>query len=88
MDIIIEWLPIVLALVATGIVAGLLAGLLGVGGGIVITIIGYYYHYCSLVLKVIAERIGVNTFTDKISRPLHKHSKIDSRRMRCFLNST
>jgi uncharacterized membrane protein YfcA len=31
-----EWLPIVLALIATGIVAGLVAGLLGVGGGIVV----------------------------------------------------
>lgn len=32
----LSWLPIVLALVVTGCIAGVLAGLLGVGGGIVI----------------------------------------------------
>lgn len=31
-----EWLPVIAALVATGAVGGILAGLLGVGGGIVI----------------------------------------------------
>ncbi|MFP8966167.1 sulfite exporter TauE/SafE family protein [Pokkaliibacter sp. CJK22405] len=31
-----EWLPVILGLLATGVVAGILAGLLGVGGGIVI----------------------------------------------------
>lgn len=31
-----EWLPIAAALICTGVLAGLLAGLLGVGGGIVI----------------------------------------------------
>lgn len=38
----IEWLPILLALVTCGIVAGLLAGLLGVGGGIVIVPVLYF----------------------------------------------
>lgn len=38
----IEWLPIILALVFTGCVAGILAGLLGVGGGIVIVPVLYF----------------------------------------------
>lgn len=37
-----EFLPIVLALVATGVFAGILAGLLGVGGGIVIVPVLYF----------------------------------------------
>ncbi len=36
MELVAEWGPLVLAMLATGIVAGLMAGLLGVGGGIVI----------------------------------------------------
>ncbi len=36
-----EWLPVILALLATGAVAGILAGLLGVGGGIVIVPVLY-----------------------------------------------
>lgn len=32
----VEWLPIAVALIGTGVLAGLMAGLLGVGGGIVI----------------------------------------------------
>ena len=31
-----EWLPLILAMLATGACAGILAGLHGVGGGIVI----------------------------------------------------
>ena len=31
-----EWLPIIVALLSTGLIAGVMAGLLGVGGGIVI----------------------------------------------------
>lgn len=38
----IEWLPVALALAATGMVAGVLAGLLGVGGGIVIVPVLYF----------------------------------------------
>ena len=37
-----EWLPILFALISTGIIAGLLAGLLGVGGGIVIVPVLYF----------------------------------------------
>lgn len=37
-----EWIPIVLALLATGACAGVLAGLLGVGGGIVIVPVLYF----------------------------------------------
>lgn len=37
-----EWLPVLAALMATGVVAGLLAGLLGVGGGIVIVPVLYF----------------------------------------------
>jgi uncharacterized membrane protein YfcA len=36
MDVVLANLPTILALITTGIFAGLLAGLLGVGGGIVI----------------------------------------------------
>ena len=36
LDILIEWLPTIAALLVTGACAGILAGLLGVGGGIVI----------------------------------------------------
>jgi uncharacterized protein len=36
MELVAEWGPLVLAMLATGVFAGLLAGLLGVGGGIVI----------------------------------------------------
>lgn len=41
MDLLIEWLPIILALAVTGAIAGVLAGLLGVGGGIVIVPVLY-----------------------------------------------
>lgn len=37
-----EWLPLILAMFATGAVAGVLAGLLGVGGGIVIVPVLYF----------------------------------------------
>ncbi|TGD74601.1 sulfite exporter TauE/SafE family protein [Mangrovimicrobium sediminis] len=36
-----EWLPVILALLLTGAIAGVLAGLLGVGGGIVIVPVLY-----------------------------------------------
>ncbi|GBL05230.1 sulfite exporter TauE/SafE family protein [Glaciecola sp. KUL10] len=42
MDLILTNLPTIAALIATGVVAGLLAGLLGVGGGIVIVPILYF----------------------------------------------
>ncbi len=42
MDLLINNLPTLIALIATGMVAGLLAGLLGVGGGIVIVPILYF----------------------------------------------
>ena len=35
-DATIEWLPLIAALLGAGAIGGLLAGLLGVGGGIVI----------------------------------------------------
>ena len=49
----LSWLPIVLGLLATGVIAGLLAGLLGVGGGIVIV----------PVLFLVFEILGVSTST-------------------------
>jgi uncharacterized membrane protein YfcA len=42
MDLLLTNLPTIAALIATGVVAGLLAGLLGVGGGIVIVPILYF----------------------------------------------
>lgn len=42
MNDVIQVLPVIFALLATGVVAGLLAGLLGVGGGIVIVPVLFY----------------------------------------------
>ena len=42
MDAFMELLPTILALMATGVFAGILAGLLGVGGGIVIVPVLYF----------------------------------------------
>lgn len=50
MELITEWMPIILALLATGVLAGVLAGLLGVGGGIVIV----------PVLYLIFQSLGIN----------------------------
>ncbi len=41
MELVIQWLPVVAALLLTGAIAGILAGLLGVGGGIVIVPVLY-----------------------------------------------
>jgi uncharacterized membrane protein YfcA len=41
-DLVAQWLPVVLAMMATGCIAGILAGLLGVGGGIVIVPVFYF----------------------------------------------
>jgi len=41
---IMEYLPLLLSLMATGVVAGLLAGLLGLGGGIVIVPVLYFVY--------------------------------------------
>lgn len=38
----LDWMPLVLAMLATGALAGVLAGLLGVGGGIVIVPVFYF----------------------------------------------
>ena len=42
MQVLFDLLPTILALLATGVFAGLLAGLLGVGGGIVIVPVLYF----------------------------------------------
>lgn len=42
MDVVIEWLPFALILLGAGLFAGLLAGLLGVGGGIVVVPVLYH----------------------------------------------
>ena len=42
-ELLIDHLPTLLALIATGIFAGILAGLLGVGGGIVIVPVLFFY---------------------------------------------
>ena len=39
---VVDWLPLILAMLATGALAGALAGLLGVGGGIVIVPVFYF----------------------------------------------
>lgn len=41
-ETLMHWLPTILAMIATGAVAGILAGLLGVGGGIVIVPVLYF----------------------------------------------
>ncbi len=53
MEFLEQWLPVISALVATGIVAGLLAGLIGVGGGIVIV----------PVLFFVFQGLGISTAT-------------------------
>lgn len=56
-----EWLPIVLALVATGAIAGLLAGLLGVGGGIVIVPVLFFIFQLLGISAVTAMPVAVGT---------------------------
>jgi len=41
-DFLSQWLPTMIAMVITGAFAGILAGLLGVGGGIVIVPVLYF----------------------------------------------
>lgn len=61
MNDVIQVLPVILALLATGVVAGLLAGLLGVGGGIVIVPVLYYLFQTFDVSAVSAIMIATAT---------------------------
>jgi len=57
----ITWLPIILALICTGVVAGLLAGLLGVGGGIVIVPVLYFIFQLVGISSATAMSVATGT---------------------------
>ncbi|MDB1124059.1 sulfite exporter TauE/SafE family protein [Vibrio algarum] len=61
MNEIIQVLPVIFALLATGVVAGLLAGLLGVGGGIVIVPVLFYLFQLFDVSPISAMLIATAT---------------------------
>lgn len=56
-----EWFPIVIALIFTGMLAGLLAGLLGVGGGIVIVPVLFFVFQGLKISVSSAMAIAVGT---------------------------
>jgi uncharacterized membrane protein YfcA len=56
-----QFLPVIFALIATGVVAGILAGLLGVGGGIVIVPVLYFLFQSFDVSPVSAMLIATAT---------------------------
>ncbi|WP_036186377.1 TSUP family transporter [Marinimicrobium agarilyticum] len=56
-----EWLPTILAMLATGALAGVLAGLLGVGGGIVIVPVLYFVLQGLGVDPDVAIRVATGT---------------------------
>ncbi|WP_413284331.1 sulfite exporter TauE/SafE family protein [Vibrio sp. MA40-2] len=77
-------LPVILALLATGVVAGLLAGLLGVGGGIVIVPVLYYLFQSFEVSATSAMLIATATSLATIVptsvssiRAHHKNGNVD-----------
>jgi uncharacterized membrane protein YfcA len=61
MNDVIQVVPVILALLATGVLAGLLAGLLGVGGGIVIVPVLFYLFQSFGVSPVSAMLIATAT---------------------------
>ncbi|WP_375753940.1 sulfite exporter TauE/SafE family protein [Vibrio sp. HN007] len=84
MEQIINFLPVVFALLATGVVAGILAGLLGVGGGIVIVPVLYYLFQYFGVSPVSAMLIATATSLATIVptsvssiRAHHQNSNVD-----------
>jgi uncharacterized membrane protein YfcA len=79
MDLLLDNLPTLFALIGTGIVAGLLAGLLGVGGGIVIVPILYFLFQSFGVsvdsAMVIATATSLATIVPTSISSIRAHSK-------------
>lgn len=61
LEVILQWMPLILAMLATGALAGLLAGLLGVGGGIVIVPVFYFVLQGLGIEPEIAVRVATAT---------------------------
>ncbi|WP_018014451.1 sulfite exporter TauE/SafE family protein [Teredinibacter turnerae] len=86
-----EWLPIIAALIATGALAGLLAGLLGVGGGIVIVPVLYFIFQLIGISAPTAMTVATGTslliiIPTSVSsiRAHHKRGNIDSQLVRLW----
>lgn len=82
MDLLLNNLPTLAALIGTGIVAGLLAGLLGVGGGIVIVPILYFLFQAFGVspesAMVIATATSLATIVPTSISSIRAHNKKDN----------
>ncbi|MEM8934838.1 MAG: sulfite exporter TauE/SafE family protein [Pseudomonadota bacterium] len=78
-DLFIQWWPFALSLLATGMIAGVLAGLLGVGGGIVI--VPVLYNIFSVIgvdpdiLMHLAVGTSLATIVPTSIRSLRSHAK-------------
>ncbi|WED25316.1 sulfite exporter TauE/SafE family protein [Vibrio sp. DW001] len=79
MNDVIQVLPVILALLATGVVAGLLAGLLGVGGGIVIVPVLFYlfqhFGVSSTSAMMIATATSLATIVPTSLSSIKAHNK-------------
>ncbi len=82
MELILNNIPTILALMATGVVAGVLAGLLGVGGGIVIVPILYFLFQSFGVsadsAMVIATATSLATIVPTSISSIRSHKKKDN----------
>lgn len=82
MELILNNIPTILALMATGVVAGILAGLLGVGGGIVIVPILYFLFQSFGVsadsAMVIATATSLATIVPTSISSIRSHKKKDN----------
>ncbi|WP_226662570.1 sulfite exporter TauE/SafE family protein [Microbulbifer aggregans] len=84
-ETLIQWLPVIVALVFTGVVAGLLAGLIGVGGGIVIVPVLFFVFQWLGVGAATAMSVATGTslliiVATSLSsvRAHHQHGNVDA----------